>query len=209
MTEKLLGRADADLGEGLFDSVAWVIDLIGLEKNLLQGRWRSAVLHCVNEDSPLKVGFYLQASPNVTDLPDYTWLPYKTCQACDHKGWILADNSDHGLRLERCDSCNRFSTDAEAVTYAAAIAAGKSETDAVIEVSRLGRKPPVVDIDVLVKLSISVSMTYDLAFPKARQLKFDALQNFLDHPALKDINTLETFVDSMVTSRGDDLTKEY
>jgi signal recognition particle GTPase len=54
------------------------------------------------------------------------------CSACDGKGWLLADNDEHGLRIEKCDSCLRFQSDEEAVTFVAVKAATGSETDAVI-----------------------------------------------------------------------------
>lgn len=41
------------------------------------------------------------------------------CEACEGEGWLLMDNSDHGLRIERCDSCEMFASDDEAVTYVA------------------------------------------------------------------------------------------
>jgi len=37
------------------------------------------------------------------------------CEACGDKGWLLADNSDHGLRIERCDACQQFANDQIAV----------------------------------------------------------------------------------------------
>jgi hypothetical protein len=37
------------------------------------------------------------------------------CQACGDKGWLLADDSDHGLRLERCDACQKFANDQAAL----------------------------------------------------------------------------------------------
>jgi len=39
------------------------------------------------------------------------------CEACQDRGYILADNDVHGLRIERCDACDRFKTDAAAVKY--------------------------------------------------------------------------------------------
>lgn len=39
------------------------------------------------------------------------------CEACDGKGWLLVDNSDHGLRFERCDACERFASDETAIQY--------------------------------------------------------------------------------------------
>ncbi|MGO8931263.1 MAG: hypothetical protein ACLQU3_30780 [Limisphaerales bacterium] len=37
------------------------------------------------------------------------------CEACGDKGWLLADNSDHGLRIERCDACQKFANDQAAL----------------------------------------------------------------------------------------------
>ncbi len=48
----------------------------------------------------------------------------KQCFDCDNEGWLLAENSDHGLRIERCDSCKKFVNDDEAVTFVAAKARG-------------------------------------------------------------------------------------
>jgi hypothetical protein len=45
-----------------------------------------------------------------------------SCGACGDKAWLLADNSDHGLRIERCDACQKFANDhaaLEAVNEAA------------------------------------------------------------------------------------------
>lgn len=42
-----------------------------------------------------------------------------TCEACGGKGWLLSDNSDYGLRIERCDACEQFDSDAAAVTHVA------------------------------------------------------------------------------------------
>lgn len=48
-------------------------------------------------------------------------MPVK-CEACGGKGWLLADNSDHGLRIERCDACEQFDGDENAVKYVAGLA---------------------------------------------------------------------------------------
>ena len=37
------------------------------------------------------------------------------CEACGGKGWLLADNTDHGLRIERCDACLKFANDQAAL----------------------------------------------------------------------------------------------
>lgn len=44
------------------------------------------------------------------------------CEACKGPGWLLADNSDHGLRIERCDACEHFKSDDEAVEHVASLA---------------------------------------------------------------------------------------
>ena len=37
------------------------------------------------------------------------------CKGCAGRGFILADNDVHGLRIERCDTCEVFSGDQGAV----------------------------------------------------------------------------------------------
>ena len=37
------------------------------------------------------------------------------CEACGDKGWLLPDNSDHGLRIERCDACLKFANEQAAL----------------------------------------------------------------------------------------------
>lgn len=70
MKETLLTRADVGVGEGLFDSVAWVMEKIEMVDD---GRFQSAVMHAVNEDSPQRVEFYLKPQPLVTDKPECVW----------------------------------------------------------------------------------------------------------------------------------------
>ncbi len=48
------------------------------------------------------------------------------CAPCSGHGFILADNSDHGVRIERCDNCQVFPSDEAAVTFAFKIATGQS-----------------------------------------------------------------------------------
>jgi hypothetical protein len=48
----------------------------------------------------------------------------RVCEACGGKGWLLAENDDHGLRIERCDGCKAFDSDDEAVKHVANLAAG-------------------------------------------------------------------------------------
>ena len=40
----------------------------------------------------------------------------ETCTACRGKGWLVANDSD-GMRIERCDSCQRFASDEDAVGF--------------------------------------------------------------------------------------------
>lgn len=37
------------------------------------------------------------------------------CEACGGKGWLLAENDEHGLRIERCDACQMFDSDQAAL----------------------------------------------------------------------------------------------
>lgn len=81
----------------------------------------------------------IRGKGNLRTLNDFATvrLDHTDCTACIARGWILADNTDHGLRIERCDACNRFLSDAEAVVYVSTLAKGESETMAVIESSRI------------------------------------------------------------------------
>ena len=40
------------------------------------------------------------------------------CQACKDRGWILAKSDEHGLRIEKCDTCGRFDNDDQAAAAA-------------------------------------------------------------------------------------------
>ena len=42
----------------------------------------------------------------------------KLCAVCHGTGALLQDNDIHGLRIERCDACEQFCSDDEAVTVA-------------------------------------------------------------------------------------------
>jgi hypothetical protein len=37
------------------------------------------------------------------------------CDACKGVGWLLTNNDVHGLRIERCDTCEKFESDDKAV----------------------------------------------------------------------------------------------
>jgi len=45
-----------------------------------------------------------------------TWT-HEDQEAAMEQGWLIADNSDHGLRIERYDDAQRFDSDAAAVAY--------------------------------------------------------------------------------------------
>ncbi len=42
----------------------------------------------------------------------------KKCEVCNGDGFILADSTDYGLRIERCDACQKFKSDEDAVNVA-------------------------------------------------------------------------------------------
>ncbi len=42
---------------------------------------------------------------------------WKSCDACQRRGWLHVLNSDHGKRIERCDACERFTSDEQAVDH--------------------------------------------------------------------------------------------
>jgi hypothetical protein len=46
----------------------------------------------------------IENTPCGSDLP-------ASCGACGGKGWLLADDAEHGLHIERCDACQMFETD--------------------------------------------------------------------------------------------------
>ena len=39
------------------------------------------------------------------------------CPECGFTGYLLVRNNKHGVRIERCDACEAFPGDEEAVTY--------------------------------------------------------------------------------------------
>jgi hypothetical protein len=42
----------------------------------------------------------------------------RPCSACRGRGYILANNNVHGLRIERCDTCMKYATDDQAALKA-------------------------------------------------------------------------------------------
>lgn len=65
-------RADADLGEGLFDSIAWAFSEHVKEPD--NPAFNSAVLYG-NDDAPVRIDFYTQSSPELN-------RPYRAGLAC-------------------------------------------------------------------------------------------------------------------------------
>jgi hypothetical protein len=66
-----LTRKDADLGEGLFDSIAWAYEVHVKEPD--PRVYNFAILHG-NEDAPSKIEFFVQENPNVDDVASWVWL---------------------------------------------------------------------------------------------------------------------------------------
>ncbi len=59
----------------------------------------------------------------------------KQCEACRGRGFLLQDNDRHGLRIERCDTCQKYSCDDVATVIVYNIAA--AATDALFAVEEL------------------------------------------------------------------------
>jgi hypothetical protein len=70
--ETLMTRHDADLGVGLFDSIAWAFEVHVRKPD--DSRYQAAILYG-NEDSPERIDFYFEAEPLVTSTVAYTWVP--------------------------------------------------------------------------------------------------------------------------------------
>jgi hypothetical protein len=73
MRQQLYTRKDDGVGDGLFDSIAWLFDVHLKEKD--NKRIKSAVVYGQNEDSPERVDLFLKHSPLVTDMPIRIWIP--------------------------------------------------------------------------------------------------------------------------------------
>ena len=51
------------------------------------------------------------------------------CDACDGRGWRVMTNSEHGLRIERCDACDKFASDELAIEHVAWMASLAEEAE--------------------------------------------------------------------------------
>ncbi len=68
----------------------------------------------------------------------------RKCSACEGRGYILADNDVHGLRIERCDTCGRY-TDEQAVAKAYEQAVIRAYEEGVLQaMTRRQRRPPAL-----------------------------------------------------------------
>ncbi len=90
-------RADADLGEGLFDSIAWAFSEHVKEPD--NAEYRAAVLYG-NDDAPVRIDFYTQESPEVSDKIARVWRPEPFCNdprcklASNHPGKCEEERDD-------------------------------------------------------------------------------------------------------------------
>jgi hypothetical protein len=68
--QKFMTRMDADLGEGLFDSIAWALEVHAKREDT--GEYESAMLFG-NEDAPDRIDFYRECDPESTAVPAFVW----------------------------------------------------------------------------------------------------------------------------------------
>lgn len=69
--QTFMTRADAELGQGLYDSIAWIFEVH--VKTPDTGEYNSAVLHG-NEDCPETIQLWRDSSPNFGALPDAVYV---------------------------------------------------------------------------------------------------------------------------------------
>ena len=67
----MMTRKDEGIGEGLFDSIAWIFEthLQELDNAFIN----SALFYGHNEDYPERVEFFSQSDPTITDKPVMVW----------------------------------------------------------------------------------------------------------------------------------------
>lgn len=70
MSQTFVTRADEGIGEGAFDSIAWVFETHIKEPD--DKDVDSAILYG-NEDAPERIELYSLASPTITDTPIRVW----------------------------------------------------------------------------------------------------------------------------------------
>jgi hypothetical protein len=55
------------------------------------------------------------------------------CKYCNGNGYLLEDNDEYGVRIEKCDACERFASDAEASEHVFNLASTCKELVAALE----------------------------------------------------------------------------
>lgn len=70
MRETMLTRKDDDVGEGVFDSIAWALEVHCKLPD--RGVYNAAILYG-NEDAPEMIDFYAQPEPRITDSVAWRW----------------------------------------------------------------------------------------------------------------------------------------
>ena len=71
MRETFMTRHDSEVGEGIFDSIAWAYEVHLHESD--PGDFDSAILFG-NEDCPQRIEFYSLESPTIDDTPARVWV---------------------------------------------------------------------------------------------------------------------------------------
>jgi hypothetical protein len=71
MRQTFLTRRDTEVGEGVFDSIAWAMEVHVKAPDT--GEFNFAVLFG-NEDAPVRIEFYTQTEPKVMDVPVRVWV---------------------------------------------------------------------------------------------------------------------------------------
>ncbi len=90
------------------------------------------------------------------------------CQACEDRGWILAGNDQHGLRVERCDTCCRFEHDEQAAMAAWPVLSNSAEAVSLcdqiltwLEESSTNEQMPIALIEQLRRIREAVKQPTD------------------------------------------------
>lgn len=70
MQQTFMTRTDSGVGDGVFDSIAWIHEVHLRIPD--KGKFNSAVLFG-NEDAPERIHLWKSDIPTYGDAPDYTW----------------------------------------------------------------------------------------------------------------------------------------
>lgn len=96
--ESLYTRRDKGLGDGEFDSVAWLCQIIGIPDN---PRYKSAIVNGENEGEPQSAQCYAKRNPSIYDEPLLTWTAPSTVCECTNPHCPI-----HSERIP----CGRYAT---------------------------------------------------------------------------------------------------